>query len=288
MVLIMAGNEFFYPEIPVDNISTEQGLQDPILSISQAQVLRQLDESILSQDEIGILKAYQSIALSEIAPRKVRIEVARARQRLVIYQVLKKAIERNDEQTICNWYNETTPIGSMHFSLEEQKKIAEAITRQRSLENFRQAVSQNQFELAYEIYLNADLASSNLFLTQDGFLLDSLILERKKRQSSQVDIKLPISFSQLSDAQMAQLWLDGQINLASLTDNLQHSNLEKTIIKVGYIARIERALQAKDRKQLIWLLKSSKESRYMPDGELRARIESFLGLDDLRVCLPGL
>lgn len=280
--MINVEKEFFYINISSDNDLIDQDLLDPAMTKSQRQALRHLEDAILSKDDVKIIKTYQAGLHSKITLRESRIIVAKARQRLIISQIIKMAIERNDDLSICTWFNDDEFEGSYLFSLEELNHIEIVIKRKCALDEFKLAVSNNQFESADQIFQQADLGSSNLFLLQDKQSLNRLKEKLYEQQLDKNETNIMVGPDgvrealEYSDEAMAQLWLDGKIIITQDTDHSIHEKLPRTIKQIGYNLRVEKALLKKDKQQLVQLIKSGEVYGYFPNNEIKDKVAAFL------------
>ena len=187
-------------------------------------------------DELQIVKAYPGTALDPFLSRDQKHKLENARFRLIIWNILKDAIQADDDFTICRWFNPELFAGSKLISNEHEERIELALTRLKELTVLRQQVLDESIDIA-------EVAERWISLQTTSLLTE---LEREQLQSKDKDEVVPSS-------EPAGLvgWLNGEFTISDLTDNIELVELQETILQYGYEKRVQRALEAEDS----WLLR---------------------------------
>jgi len=280
----MVGTEFLYEIQPTDvNDLLVKSLIEPVLSGDESTLSNESSKVGSPESEIERLKIYRSAQTRGYLLRQARVEMAQARQRLVICQIIKKALQRNDDLTVCRWLDENLLQNPDSFSFKENEKIKQIKERLRLVEEFRRSALANQVEKIVEIFQNSDLKDSNLFSVEDQRLYNRALreIENKKqvteREISNRSFWTSQDVSSRSEDELIKDWLEGNVILDDHMNNMNRQKVEKAILKIGLNTRIERALSRKDKKYLLLLTRSgSLFQKSFLNPELQERLNTFL------------
>lgn len=187
-------------------------------------------------DELQIVMAYPGTALDPFLSRDQKHQLETVRFRLIIWNILKDAIQADDDFTICRWFNRELFTGSRLISKEHEERIELALAQQKELTDLRQLTEKAEDERPEAGEFWTSLQPSNL-LTE---------LERMRFQTVVKDMSCPA----LEPPDLVR-WLNGGFAFNDLTDNEDLAKIQETILQYGYEVRVQRALEAEDS----WLLR---------------------------------
>jgi hypothetical protein len=278
MVVNMAGFEFDFPLISIASDFLEQSLQEQKLTDYQDRKVNILFQALTTGNDVEIIKAFCSCSISSILTIVARRHVTHSRNRMIILGIIKEAILKNDDKSICRWYSKELSSESTPFTAAELIKIDQALRLQAKLIEFRENIKLNLPQQTLSITYESNLIHSNIFELSDKIQLEKLSRESKFKNSSKIketEEGKKYTSDALEEEQIGNLWLDSKVT----SEFVNNSRYFETINKIGYISRIEKALNVKDGNQIKRLLSTGQKYHRFIEYNLRLRIESLLDIE---------